>query len=121
MGTTTCDGKNIPKAWFDHFVQFLDKVIKPAGGRGCVGQEAGNKKGHIHLQITIEARTTADEAGRLYLKNFIEEYVIQRCVGRRLILKQFSAMQDVLTMTGPSLCDLSSQQKPQRTSRGDVL
>ena len=50
----TLDGKNCPLSWFDSFKSFLINVVQPAGGRGSVAQEAGSKKGQIHLQSAIE-------------------------------------------------------------------
>lgn len=126
------DGGNIPASWFDSYVEFLKAVVGHSGGRGCVAQEAGSRRGRIHLQSAIEAsvlglcfstffpwadltstcypisqvRTpgTADE-GKAALKKVLEENVILRSPGRRMNIKPFSKFQNMLAMVGYCMKD----------------
>ena len=98
--TVVKTGGNIPKTYFDSAVKFLDEVVLPAGGRGGVGQEAGTRRGHIHLQMTCELRTTLDGSTTKRLKKMICEDVLPHVQGRRVQVKPFGPFQDINTMIG---------------------
>ena len=93
---------NIPNSYFESARKFLDSVVGPAGGRGAVGQEAGKKRGHIHLQMCCEIRTANAAAGAKLLKKVLLDNVLYHVEGRRCQVKPFGPFQDMKTMTGAS-------------------
>lgn len=98
--------KNIPAIWFKSFCKFLDIYIKPGGGKGFVGLEAGNRKGHLHLQSTLQARTGGNSAQcTAKLKDIISTEVITHMVGRKIQVKPLTGLQDVFTMIGYCMKD----------------
>ena len=99
-------GGNIPRTYFDRMRLFLKTVIGPAGGKGCVGQEAGKRKGHLHLQCAMEVRMSLDDKGHVRLKRILMEEVLPHVNGRRCMIKPFGSVRSVRGAWGGHVKDI---------------